>query len=88
MEGRRRVVAHAFGNLIDFQAGGGGVGEVSGREVVELFDEEVAILCRGLDGKSALAWPLNADAGVCREARLLLALKIVELLAVLRALSL
>lgn len=64
--------------------GGGGVGQVSGWEVVEVLDEEVAVLGRGFDGQRALAGPLDADAGASGEALLagLVVVVVLEFLAV------
>jgi hypothetical protein len=65
--------------------GGLGVCELGVGEVVQVLDDEVAILCGGLDGECTLARALNADAGVRREALLALAVDLVvvlELLAV------
>jgi hypothetical protein len=59
-----------------------GIGQVGRGEVVEVLDEEVAILGGCLDGKSALARSLDADAGVGGEA-LLLAVLLVVLLKLL-----
>jgi hypothetical protein len=50
--------------------GGCGVGEIGGREVPQVLDQEVAILGGGIDGKSTLARSLDADVGMGGEALL------------------
>ena len=66
--------------------GGLGVGELGIGEVVQVLDQEVAVLGGGLDGESTLAGALDADACVSGEALLKIALALVlviKLLAVL-----
>ena len=63
--------------------GGLGVSELGIGEVVEVLNQEVAILSGSFDGESTLAGALNADAGVSGEALLALTLTLVVILELL-----
>ena len=63
---------------------GRGIGEIGRREIPKVFDQEVAVLSGGIDGKSSLAGSLDTNVGMCGEALLLhiLVVLVIELLTI------